>query len=491
MNAFIPCGAPLSKSRDFVTGGLPVSARTSHPRVSGPTVPTETSALKLPNVNLPKLPDLPFAKKKAPPAAPAAPAVVAKKEAPVTLLIGGQKIVANAVDASKSVLSDGLPKFYNPGTASHVFQSKAAGQGATAFDVRRRVTGFATPINARVNDQETFRNMDLYTDNLVWARPDWSSDEARVAVKVAIRNVFGNANLFESELAELAYSISCVTKTADMREFVRALGLSEAYRSRFFEPCSNQRFVELNFKHFYGRAPRTQAEVSEHIQILTMQGYNAEINSYIDSVEYDKLWGKSRVPAVNFRGGHQYNVDMNKTAVLNGSYVSSDRTSKKSFFSSGDASGLTGFGIFKGLPEAWRGENLARNEAGPLASFPTNAFWNTAPQGLLVNETEWKARFGSWFPYYYKNSAVYKEISTPSLSHTESEVAEANATLKYGSLMAKNYVGAKKSFDKAPVITLNAPVDGLGGSITVALEEIEPEVPSSLQPEAYSAFSNK
>lgn len=480
MDAFIPCGVPLTKSRAFVTGATSLTRNEKIvARAPEQQVPAQISAIKLPQVNLP------FGKKSksAPPPPP-------EPEGPVKLVIGGESITSvekTKTGAPQTAYSRGLPKFYNSTTARHLFRADAARKGATAFDVRIGAAG-SKSINERVNDQGTFRNMDPYTDNLVWARPDWSSDEARTAVNVAIRNVFGNANLFESELAELNYSISCVTKTADMREFVRALGLSEAYRSRFFEPCSNQRFVELNFKHFYGRAPHNQAEVSKHIQILTTQGYNAEINSYIDSPEYDSLWGKSRVPAVNFRGGHPFNIDMNRTAVLNGSYVTSDRVSKKAFFPTGDQSGFTSFGVYKGLPEAWRGENQSRNEAGPLNSFPDTIFWNTPPPNLQVAELEWKAKYGSWFPFYYKNSSVYKEIMTPKLTHSDTEKAEATAVLKYGSLMAKNYIGARKSFDMAPIISITPPTSGLGGSVSVAMAAIETPIPPNLKPEAFPAF---
>jgi len=54
--------------------------------------------------------------------------------------------------------------------------------------------------------------------------------------------------------------------------------------------------VELNFKHLLGRAPRNQAEVSEHVQRLANEGYEAEINSYTFSVEYINAFGLDDVP---------------------------------------------------------------------------------------------------------------------------------------------------------------------------------------------------
>lgn len=491
MEAFV--GVPLSSARTFVTGGS-VPARkiangkedTSH----GRSVVVPTAQFKLPDF---KLPDLPFGKGKKAPAKPqvAAPLIrtpsadgpstktkytkpsSTKSPVRVALTLKEREAAAAQFIASQPKT---LPKFYNPTTASAQFQVKNSGQdySTPGFDSR---IGKAT--NERTNDNGAFRNMDLYTDPLVWARPGWDSTEARDGIAVAIKNVFGNANLFESEMAELDYSISCVTKTADMKEFVRALGLSYAYKKRFFTPCSNQRFVELNFKHFLGRAPRSQAEIAEHMNRLETEGYNAEINSYVDSAEYASLFGKSRVPAVNFRGGHLYNNDMNKLAVLTSGYSSSDRLVTKASITNGDKAGYTGYGVYKGLPTAWRSENAAREEAGPLMSFPDDKFWNAKLASVQADELAWKAKWGA-VPYYYKNSLPYEQSVAPKLTNTPAEVDEGMADLKYGSLMGKFFVGTRKSFDMAPEIVLKAPTNGIGGMVSVSMKTIEPAVPAEL-----------
>lgn len=488
MSAFVPAaGLPLSSSRVFVSGtSNTLSSKPS--RRSESRIDTEISALKLPSVKLPSLPDLgsllPGKKKTSTTPPPPAP-----KPAATELRVGDSQVkrvkapdsFATAPPAQKTGLAQGLPKFYNPATARAEFIASAKGHNATAFDVR--VGREKNTTNRRINEQGTFRNMDPYTEELVWARPGWSSDEARVGVRTALRNVLGNANLFESELAELAFPISCVTKTADMKEFVRSIGLSNAYRKRFFEGTSNTRFVEANFMHFLGRAPHNQEEVSEHIKLIVEQGYNAEINSYIDSDEYDTLFGESRIPAVNFRGGHPYNNDMNKIAVLNGPYSSTDQVFKKAFLPTGDSSGFSSFGINKGLPEAWRGENIARDQAGPVMSFDPDVFWNPQPAGLREAEVEWTNRFGTWSKYWYKDSQIYKEMMKPKLTHTEEEEENAAAVLKYGATMAKSYVGSRKVFDVAPVIEIRPPTsaDVYNGQVSVSMKEISFPIPAELQ----------
>jgi phycoerythrin-associated linker protein len=56
------------------------------------------------------------------------------------------------------------------------------------------------------------------------------------------------------------------------------------------------RFVELNCLHLLGRAPQDQKEVSEHIVRCVAEGYDAEIDSYIDSSEYQAAFGENVVP---------------------------------------------------------------------------------------------------------------------------------------------------------------------------------------------------
>ncbi|MFO8236922.1 MAG: phycobilisome rod-core linker polypeptide [Prochlorococcaceae cyanobacterium] len=90
-----------------------------------------------------------------------------------------------------------------------------------------------------------------------------------------------------------------------VREFVRQVAKSGLYKQKFFENCNPYRFMELNFKHPLGRAPQNKAEMLEHFTILQERGYDAEIDSYIDSAEYQERFGEEVVP---FLHGFNYNV---------------------------------------------------------------------------------------------------------------------------------------------------------------------------------------
>lgn len=459
--------------------GLAVDSR--HPaRQTG----APTAQLKLPKLpSFPKLPKLPSLPKKGDGKAAAPGRTVAETIKVTAASSSDQSAPSFQPSARASIVASGVSsavKFYNPKTARAVYSADAKGHGATAFD--SRVSGPDAGTNARANKNSTFRNMDPFTSDPVWARPDWSPADADVATRAVFRNVLGNAYIMEEEVAGLATEISCYKKTGITKEFVRAIALSDAYKSRYFEPMSNTRFVELNYLHFLGRAPRTQEEISEHIQILINEGYNSEINSYMDCDEYDTLWGDQRVPQPNFRGGHDYNQGMNTLACLSGGFSRSDRVNSAAFFAAGSYMNASPLSIGKGLPEAWRGENAARDAAGPLREFPVS-FWNPERDDMAnAGGIDWKARMGVNSRNWYADSASFKEVMKPVLKHSPKEEEEAAAVLKYGSTMGKNYVGKRYEWSMAPFLDFKPPssADAMNGSINLEMKEISFSIPSNL-----------
>ncbi len=120
-------------------------------------------------------------------------------------------------------------------------------------------------------------------------------DEKQTIIRAVYKQVLGNPHIMESERLITAES-QLVRGEMTVREFVRAVAKSEFYRRRYFESSAPYRFVELNFKHLLGRAPLDQAEISEHICRCIEQGYDAEIDSYLDSLEYQEKFGENIVP---------------------------------------------------------------------------------------------------------------------------------------------------------------------------------------------------
>lgn len=125
--------------------------------------------------------------------------------------------------------------------------------------------------------------------------PTSSLEELQTVIRAVYKQVLGNPHMMESERLTAAESQLC-DRSISVREFVRIVAKSDFYRARYFESCAPYRFVELNFLHLLGRAPQDQREVSEHIVRCVAEGYDAEIDSYIDSVEYQTAFGENIVP---------------------------------------------------------------------------------------------------------------------------------------------------------------------------------------------------
>jgi phycoerythrin-associated linker protein len=125
--------------------------------------------------------------------------------------------------------------------------------------------------------------------------PTSSVADVDMTIRACYRYVLGNPHVMESERLT-AQESQLRNGDISVRDFVRAIGKSDFYRTRYFEKCAPYRFVELNFMHFLGRPPQSQAEVSEHIRRCVEHGFEAEIDSYVDSDEYLANFGLNTVP---------------------------------------------------------------------------------------------------------------------------------------------------------------------------------------------------
>jgi phycoerythrin-associated linker protein len=151
----------------------------------------------------------------------------------------------------------------------------------------------ATFINPSISKISTGVSSD--TDYPVELFSNASSAEIELVIRAVYRQVLGNAHIMESErltVAESQLKLGEIT----VREFVRWVAKSELYKSRFIDNCPRYRSHELNFKHLLGRAPDGYGETLYHSQILDTQGYEADIDSYLDSDEYQAAFGENIVP---------------------------------------------------------------------------------------------------------------------------------------------------------------------------------------------------
>ncbi|MGK7871997.1 MAG: phycobilisome rod-core linker polypeptide [Xenococcaceae cyanobacterium] len=126
-------------------------------------------------------------------------------------------------------------------------------------------------------------------------RPKWTQDDVKTVIQAVYRQVLGNDYLMASERLTGTESLLC-NGSLTVREFVRAVAKSELYKSKFLYASFQTRVIELNFKHLLGRAPYDESEVIYHLDLYQNQGFEADIDSYIDSAEYDENFGDFIVP---------------------------------------------------------------------------------------------------------------------------------------------------------------------------------------------------
>lgn len=134
-----------------------------------------------------------------------------------------------------------------------------------------------------------------YTNQKVELRPNWTEEDLQKVVRAAYTQVFGRIGVYAGERFASAESLLRNGKI-NVRQFIEILAKSEFYKERFFYTNSQGRFIELNYKHLLGRAPYDQAEVAYHVDLYAYQGYDAEIESYIYSPEYENSFGNFIVP---------------------------------------------------------------------------------------------------------------------------------------------------------------------------------------------------
>jgi phycocyanin-associated rod linker protein len=153
-----------------------------------------------------------------------------------------------------------------------------------------------------------------------------SEDNVRAIIWAAYRQVFGNDHIMESERLTSAESL-LKNGAMTVRDFVRALAQSELYKQKFFYSTPQVRFIELTFKHLLGRAPANEAEITEHVNRFVDHGYAAEIDSYLESMEYQDSFGEAIVPYhrgfATQRG--QTSVGFTRMFQLYQGYANSDR----------------------------------------------------------------------------------------------------------------------------------------------------------------------
>lgn len=161
---------------------------------------------------------------------------------------------------------------------------------------------------------------------MVELRPNWSEDDAEAVIRAVYRQVLGNDYVMVSQRLISAESL-LKNGSITVRDFVRCVAKSDLYKEKFFYNSFQTRTIELNYKHLLGRSPYDESEIIYHLDLYQNEGFDADIDSYIDSPEYEDNFGDSIVPC--YRGFSnqlgQKTVGFNRMFRLYRGYANSDR----------------------------------------------------------------------------------------------------------------------------------------------------------------------
>lgn len=218
-------------------------------------------------------------------------------------------------------------------------------------------------------------------------RPAWSGSDAQAVIRAVYRQVLGNEHIMASERLTSAESLLSSGSTS-VREFVRAVAKSELYKTKYFYNNFQTRTIELNFKHLLGRAPYDESEFIYHLDLYENEGYEADIDSYINSDEYQENFGENIVPY--YRGFStqpgQKTVGFTRMFQLYRGYANSDCSQ-----------------IGGGVPRL--ASDLGTNGASPVVA-PGNTYKSSRSRNLGVGTTPTKALGGPLA--YGATSKIYR-----------------------------------------------------------------------------------
>ncbi|BAY77831.1 phycobilisome linker polypeptide CpcC [Nostoc linckia NIES-25] len=161
-------------------------------------------------------------------------------------------------------------------------------------------------------------------------RPNATKEDVERVISAVYRQLLGNDYILVADRLISAESILRDRKIT-VQEFVRQVAKSELYKKKFFYDNFQTRVIELNYKHLLGRAPYDESDVVYHLDLYQNEGYDADIDSYIDSPEYQANFGENIVPY--YRGFEtqtgQKTVGFSRIFQLYRGYASSDRSQLK------------------------------------------------------------------------------------------------------------------------------------------------------------------
>jgi phycobilisome core-membrane linker protein len=113
-------------------------------------------------------------------------------------------------------------------------------------------------------------------------------------ISAAYRQVFGR-EVYSGQRSNVA-EIKLENGEITVREFIRAIAKSEAFRKTYWSSLYVMKAVEYIHRRLLGRPTYGRKETNAYFDICAKKGFYALVDSIIDSQEYNDAFGEDTVP---------------------------------------------------------------------------------------------------------------------------------------------------------------------------------------------------
>ena len=198
---------------------------------------------------------------------------------------------ANYTLHSKGACMPGLENLYTPSSKSKPSHESNIYQNCinNAFKRERE---------RELHSPKGEKYMDNSLDCITYESFHPSDDETlRIALNCAYLHVFGNSRPMESE-KPIDLERRLRNGDINMREFIRRLVKTEFYKSNYYEKVNQIKVIEYSFIHILGRMAKSSKEIESNIFLINESGFESHVDSLIDSLEYEQIFGADTVPYI-------------------------------------------------------------------------------------------------------------------------------------------------------------------------------------------------
>ncbi|TVQ11031.1 MAG: photosystem I reaction center subunit X [Leptolyngbya sp. DLM2.Bin27] len=122
----------------------------------------------------------------------------------------------------------------------------------------------------------------------------YSESSTQTVISAAYRQVFGR-EVFSGQRSKVA-EIKLENGEITMKEFIRAIAKSEAFRKTYWTSLYVMKAVEYIHRRLLGRPTYGRKETNAYFDISAKKGFYALVDSIIDSQEYAEAFGEDTVP---------------------------------------------------------------------------------------------------------------------------------------------------------------------------------------------------